>query len=71
MCIRDRYEVPRLCFINKMDRVGADFNRAVDMIRDRLGANPVIMQIPVGAEADFVGVIDLIDMKMISRGDEL
>ena len=67
----DKYEVPRLCFINKMDRVGADFNRAVDMIRDRLGANPVIMQIPVGAEADFVGVIDLIDMKMISWGDEL
>ena len=67
----DKYEVPRLCFINKMDRVGADFNRAVDMIRERLGANPVIMQIPVGAEADFVGVIDLIDMKMISWGDEL
>ena len=67
----DKYDVPRLCFINKMDRVGADFNRAVDMIRDRLGANPVTMQIPVGAEADFVGVIDLIDMQMISWGDEL
>ena len=67
----DKYEVPRLCFINKMDRVGADFNRAVDMIRDRLGANPVAMQIPVGAEADFVGVIDLIDMQMISWGDDL
>ena len=67
----DKYEVPRLCFINKKDRVGADFNRAVDMIRDRLGANPVAMQIPVGAEADFVGVIDLIDMQMISWGDDL
>ena len=67
----DKYEVPRLCFINKMDRVGADFNRAVDMIRDRLGANPVAMQIPVGAEADFVGVIDLIDMQMIIWGDDL
>jgi elongation factor G len=67
----DRYDVPRLCFINKMDRVGADFKRSIEMIRDRLGANPVAMQIPVGAEADFEGVIDLIEMQMISWEDDL
>ena len=67
----DRYNVPRICFINKMDRVGADFDNAVNMIRDRLGANPVAMQIPIGAESDFSGVIDLIEMKVIRWGDEL
>ena len=67
----DRYEVPRLCFVNKMDRVGADFSRCVEMIRERLGADAVALQVPVGAEADFVGVIDLIEMKMITWGDEL
>jgi elongation factor G len=58
----DRYSVPRVCFINKMDRIGADFFAAVDSIRERLGANPVPVQLPVGAESEFVGVIDLIEM---------
>ncbi|MHB8576807.1 MAG: elongation factor G [Dehalococcoidia bacterium] len=57
----DRYNVPRICFINKMDRVGADFWRTVEMIVERLGAKPVPLQIPMGAEVDFVGVIDLVD----------
>ena len=67
----DRYNVPRICFVNKMDRVGADYSRAVDMISDRLGANPVMMQVPVGAEKEFSGVIDLIDMQMITWEDQL
>ena len=67
----DVYAVPRLCFINKMDRVGADFMRAVDMIRDRLGANPVVLQVPVGSENDFLGVVDLIEMQMITWVDQL
>ena len=57
----DRYSVPRICFINKMDRIGADFWRTVEMIVERLGAKPVPLQIPVGAEAHFEGVIDLVD----------
>ena len=59
----DRYNVPRLCFVNKMDRVGADFHRAVDSIKNRLQANPVAIQIPVGSEDKFRGVIDLVDEK--------
>ena len=59
----DRYKVPRICFINKMDRVGADFFASVQSIQDRLDAKPVPIQIPIGAEAEFVGVIDLIEMK--------
>jgi elongation factor G len=59
----DKYRVPRICFINKMDRVGADFWRTLEMIVDRLGARPVPLQIPMGSEAEFRGVIDLIDMK--------
>ena len=59
----DKYGVPRMCFINKMDRIGADFYAAVDSITERLGASPVAIQVPVGAESDFVGVVDLIDMK--------
>ncbi|HEX9701705.1 MAG TPA: GTP-binding protein, partial [Rhodospirillales bacterium] len=66
----DKYEVPRICFVNKMDRVGADFYRCVDMIGDRLGAKPVVTQLPVGVEADFDGVIDLIIMKAIIWKDE-
>lgn len=62
----DKYKVPRIAFINKMDRVGANFFNGVDMIRDRLNANPVALQIPVGAEEDFAGVVDLIKMKAIS-----
>ena len=61
----DKYDVPRICFVNKMDRVGADFFRCVEMIRERLGANPVVIQLPVGTEADHVGVVDLIAMKAV------
>src|SRR5918993_1479496 len=61
----DRYAVPRICFINKMDRVGADFRRCVSMIVERLGANPVPIQLPMGSEAAFKGVIDLIQMKAL------
>src|SRR5437762_9824227 len=57
----DRYKVPRICFVNKMDRTGADFWRTVDMIAERLEARPIPIQIPWGAEADFNGVIDLIE----------
>ena len=61
----DRYNVPRICFVNKLDRVGAEFFRCVDSIIDRLGATPLVMQLPVGAEADFLGVIDLVRMKAL------
>lgn len=61
----DRYLVPRICFINKMDRMGASFERSVQSIIDRLGANPIPMQIPMGEEANFIGVIDLMEMKSI------
>src|SRR5579885_2663489 len=57
----DRYNVPRICFVNKMDRVGADFWRTVEMIVERLGAKPVPLQIPIGVEADFQGVVDLVE----------
>ncbi|HEX9411188.1 MAG TPA: elongation factor G, partial [Actinomycetota bacterium] len=59
----DRYHVPRICFVNKMDRVGADFERTVEMIEDRLHATPLVIQLPWGVESSFVGVIDLIEMK--------
>ncbi|MCU1492106.1 MAG: translation elongation factor [Acidimicrobiaceae bacterium] len=61
----DKYEVPRFCFVNKMDRIGANFERTVDMIRDRLDAKPAVVQLPIGAESDFVGVIDLLEMKAL------
>ncbi|MAJ24061.1 MAG: elongation factor G [Rickettsiales bacterium] len=61
----NKYGVPRMCFINKMDRVGADFYRCLSMIEDRLGASPIVLQLPVGAEADFLGVIDVLNMKEI------
>ncbi|HJP88704.1 MAG TPA: elongation factor G [Candidatus Limnocylindrales bacterium] len=67
----DRYSVPRICFINKLDRTGADFWRCVDMIVDRLGARPVPIQVPIGVEDRFQGVIDLIDMKAILYRDDL
>jgi elongation factor G len=66
----DKYGVPRICFINKMDRVGADFHASVQSIIDRLGGNPVAVQIPMGAEADFHGVIDLVEMRAIIWHDE-
>ena len=61
----DKYNVPRICFCNKMDRIGANFYRCLDMIVDRLGARPMAMQLPLGAEADFRGVIDLLKMKAV------
>jgi elongation factor G len=67
----DRYSVPRICFINKLDRTGADFWRCVDMIVDRLGARPVPIQIPIGSEDAFEGVVDLIEMKAILYRDDL
>ncbi len=66
----DRYNVPRIAFINKMDRTGADFFNGISMIEDRLGANPVALQIPIGAEEDFAGVVDLVKMKAISYDEE-
>lgn len=61
----DRYGVPRICFVNKLDRTGAEFHRCVDMIVDRLGATPIVMQLPIGTEADFKGVVDLVTMKAL------
>ncbi|CDR07742.1 elongation factor G [Streptomyces iranensis] len=61
----DRYGVPRICFVNKLDRTGAEFHRCVDMITDRLGAVPIVMQLPIGTEADFKGVVDLVSMKAL------
>ena len=66
----DKYGVPRMCFVNKMDRVGADFYRCVDMIVERLGATPLVLQLPLGSESDFKGVIDLILMKAIVWQEE-
>jgi elongation factor G len=67
----DRYHVPRICFVNKMDRTGADFVRVVGMIRRRLGANPIAVQIPWGQESSFKGVIDLLEMRAITWADEM
>ncbi|MBL6621854.1 MAG: elongation factor G [Rickettsiales bacterium] len=61
----DKYEVPRICFVNKMDRTGANFYRCVDMIVDRLGANPLVLQLPIGSGEEFVGLVDLINMQQI------
>jgi elongation factor G len=66
----DKYNVPRICFVNKMDRVGADFHRCVRMIVDRLGAVPLVLQLPIGSESEFVGVVDLIRMKAVVWKDE-
>jgi elongation factor G len=66
----DKYHVPRIAFVNKMDRVGADFFRGVNMIKDRLKANPVPLQIPIGAEENYKGVVDLVEMKGIVWNDE-
>ncbi|BCY16379.1 elongation factor G [Leptolinea sp. HRD-7] len=67
----DRYNVPRICFANKMDRIGASFERTVESIRQRLGANPIPMQLPIGSESNFKGVVDLLTMKAIYYEDEL
>ncbi len=66
----DKYDVPRICFVNKMDRTGANFFRCVDMIVDRLGANPIVLQLPIGSEDKFVGVVDLVKMKAVLWKDE-
>ncbi len=66
----DRYGVPRMCFINKMDRTGANFERSIEMIKDRLGAVPLVLQLPIGSESAFVGVIDLVKMKAVVWTDE-
>ncbi len=61
----DKYNVPRICFVNKMDRVGANFYRCCEMVTDRLGAQPLVLQLPIGSEKDFIGVVDLVKMKAI------
>ena len=66
----DKYRVPRICFVNKMDRIGADFYRCVSMIVDRLGAVPLVTQLPIGSESEFVGVVDLLSMKAVRWLDE-
>ena len=67
----DFYKVPRICFVNKMDRLGADLWRTMEMIEERLGANPVALQVPIGAESSFGGVVDLINMQAVRYSDEL
>ncbi|GAB3294649.1 elongation factor G [Parasphingorhabdus pacifica] len=66
----DKYEVPRICFVNKMDKLGADFYFTLKTIRERLNARPIVLQLPIGAESDFEGVVDLVSMKALTwRGD--
>ncbi len=67
----NRYNVPRICFVNKMDRVGADFFKVVQRIRERLGSNAVPVQLPIGQESDFVGIVDLVKMNAVIYGDDL
>ena len=66
----DKYAVPRMIFVNKMDKIGADFFMSVDMIKKRLGANPIVLQLPIGAESDFAGIVDLVRMKAVVWDDE-
>jgi elongation factor G len=66
----DKYKVPRICFVNKMDRIGADFFRCVDMIEDRFGVETAVTQLPIGAESEFEGVVDLVKMKAIVWRDD-
>jgi elongation factor G len=66
----DRYQVPRMCFVNKLDRTGAEFHRCVEMIESRLAATPLVLQLPIGTEADFIGVVDLVNMRALTwRGE--
>jgi elongation factor G len=67
----DRYRVPRICFVNKMDRVGASYERTIEMIRERLGANPIAVQVPIGIENNFIGVVDLLTGKATKWEDQL
>ncbi len=66
----NKYKVPRICFVNKMDRTGANFFRCVQMMIDRLGANPLVLQLPIGSESDFVGIVDLVTMKAFRWHDD-
>src|SRR6266853_4452935 len=66
----DKYGVPRICFVNKMDRIGADFPRCIREIKERLGAIPIVLQLPIGVESDFVGVVDLVAMQALKWRDE-
>ena len=66
----NKYNVPRMCFVNKMDRIGADFYRCVEMIKDRLGSTPLVMQLPIGSESNYEGLIDLVQMKEIIWKEE-
>ncbi|HZT88705.1 MAG TPA: elongation factor G [Stellaceae bacterium] len=66
----DKYGVPRICFVNKMDRIGADFARCVAEIRDRLGAQPIVLQLPIGAEGDFAGIVDLVAQRAVIWREE-
>jgi elongation factor G len=66
----DKYDVPRICFINKMDRIGADYPRCIREIEERLGAKPIVMELPIGVEADFIGVVDLVAMQALKWRDE-
>ena len=66
----DKYGVPRICFVNKMDRIGANYFRCIDMIKDRLGAVPLVCQLPIGVESDFAGIVDLVTMKAIIWQEE-
>jgi len=67
----DRYNVPRICFVNKMDRVGASYDRTIEMVRQRLGANPIAVQLPIGLETAFIGAVDLITEKAVIWEDDL
>src|ERR1700686_4511685 len=67
----NKYSVPRICFVNKMDRIGADFDRSVSMIRDRLDANPAVIQLPIGVEGGFQGVVDLLAMEALVWNDDM
>ncbi len=67
----NKYKVPRICFVNKMDRIGADFPRAVSMIRERLDANPAVVQLPIGVEGGYQGVVDLLAMEALVWGDDM
>ena len=66
----DKYEVPRICFVNKMDKIGADFYMSVDSIKDKLGAIPLPLQLPIGAESQFIGIVDLVRMKAVTWKSE-
>ena len=66
----DKYGVPRICYVNKMDRIGANFDRCVEMMVDRLGARPLVLHIPIGAESDYAGLVDLVKNKAILWKDE-